>query len=178
MSVTESLSRLGLIAGLGLVGYVGITAVNAGVTSTGPDENIMTIATENELMQQAEKDAVATLPRFLELAATEPASWSPITLKVGMQGSDMIENIWVDNIKTAGPSSFSGTLANNPMQLAGLTMGSRVIFEENQITDWAVQVDGRGYGYYSVRAIAELVSEEEGAQLRAFLASDPLPPSF
>lgn len=178
MSISKSLSQFGLIAGLGLIGYVAVTTLSPNTFAAGPDENVVTIATENELMQQAEVDAIATLPRFLEMAATAPDGWSPMMLKIGMQGTDMVENIWVENIQTAGATSYSATLANNPMQLEGLQLGSRVIFENQQITDWAVQINGRGYGYYSVRAIAALVSEEEAAQISALLAPDPLPPGF
>jgi uncharacterized protein YegJ (DUF2314 family) len=177
MSFAKSASQFGLIIGLGLVGYVGFNTLSTAL-DPGPDENIMTIATENAQMIAAEASAVDTRPRFLEMAATNPSGWSPITLKVGMQGTDMIENIWVGDISNIGDGSFAGRLANDPMALAGLKMGSRVVFEENQISDWAVMINERGYGYYSVRAIAELVSEEEAEQLMSFLSSDPLPPGF
>ncbi|MEO1638228.1 MAG: DUF2314 domain-containing protein [Pseudomonadota bacterium] len=177
MSAGKILTQISFSMGLGLLGFVGVSALlQSGLL--GPNKNVITVNTENELLQQAEEDALATLPRFLELAETDPSDWGPISLKIGMRGAEMLEFIWVENIERAGPGSFRGTLANDPVELTGLDLGSRVVFDQEQVSDWAVIIDGKGYGYYSVRAFRELVSEEEAAQLTAFLSTEPLPPNF
>jgi len=177
MSFGTVVSQIGLSLGLGLCGFVGVSALlNSGLL--GPDPNVMEINSENELIQKAQADATATLPRFLELADSNPSGWGPISLKVGMQGRDMVEHIWIEDIEASGPNSFAGKLANDPVGLTGLELGSRVFFDREQVSDWAVVIDGKGYGYYSVRAIKEFVSDEEAAQLTAFLSEEPLPPDF
>ena len=177
MSVGKVATQVAFSLGMGLCGFVGVTALlNSGLL--GSDENVLTIGGENEVMVAAQQEAATTLPRFLELAATTPAGWGPISLKVGMQGRDMVEHIWIEDIEASGSGSFAGKLANDPVALTGLNLGSRVFFDREQVTDWAVIIDGRGYGYYTIRASKDFVTEEEAAQFSAFLADQPLPPEF
>ncbi|MEM8536752.1 MAG: DUF2314 domain-containing protein [Pseudomonadota bacterium] len=177
MSFGKVVTQVMFSLGLGLCGFVGVSALlNSDLL--GPDENVITIGGETEIMVAAQEQAAQTLPRFLELANSQPEGWGPISLKVGMRGRDMVEHIWIEEIEEQSNGGFAGKLANDPVGLTGLELGSRVFFDKEQVTDWAVVIDGRGYGYYTVRAISDFVSDEEAAQYAAFLSEQPLPPGF
>ncbi len=176
MSLAKYIGQIGILGSLGCLGFVAVSFLSERASPT--DNNVLTLGTENELMRAAEASATETLPRFLELAATNPGNWQDISVKVGIQGTEMVENIWIGDIEKLDETLFAGQLANEPVDLGGLEIGSRVEFDLDQITDWSVVIDGRGYGYYTVRAITDMVSDEEAAQINAFLSSDPLPPKF
>ena len=177
MSLARTLGQVSFSLGLGLLGFVGVSVIlQSGIL--GQSRNVVTLNTELDSLQQATSEAQATLTRFLDLAETNPEGWGPISLKVGMRGAEMMEHIWIEDVERAGQGTFRGTLANEPVELTGLELGSRIIFEREQINDWAVIIDDKGYGYFSARATMEYLSEEEAARMTAFLSDNPLPPNF
>lgn len=85
-----------------------------------------------------------------------------------------LEHIWVDNSARNG-DRFTGTLANEPDDLGAWRNGSEVTFNHDQISDWGINIDGRGYGYFTVRVMLPRLDKESAAGLRAWLSEDPLP---
>ena len=88
------------------------------------------------------------------------------------------EVIWVADFSTRDSKTFTAYLANEPNQLPGLTLGSKVTFSRDQIRDWSVIRDGKGYGYFTVRAMLPRLSAQQAAQLRQFLSEDPFLPAM
>ena len=140
------------------------------------DNNVVIVATEDEAMTQAQASAQKTLPKFLIVAQTAPADWQASTLKVALQGGTQIENIWVSNFKALSERSFEAVLGNDPVDLPGLQAGDRVTFNYEQIVDWAFVKEGKGYGFYSVRAILPMMEGQQREGMVAFLSTQPEPP--
>ncbi len=149
----------------------------SGVTSTPDlgDDNVVEVRSDDAAIAEARTAARIHLPKFLEMADSNPAGWENVTVKVALQGETMVENIWVTDFSETTPGQYQARLANHPTDLPGLNLGDRVTFSDEQINDWAFVSEGRGYGYYSVRALMPHVSEEEAEMMQAFLAEDPVP---
>ncbi len=145
------------------------------VAGTTADNNVMQVATEDTSMQDAVATAQASLPTFLEAAANAPASWQTVTVKVALEGETQIENIWISDFRKDGDDQYRGLLGNDPVDLPGMKAGDEVQFSYAQIRDWAFVEEGKGYGFYTVRAMLPMMDEAQADGMRAFLAADPLP---
>ncbi|MFD1158017.1 YegJ family protein [Roseovarius aestuarii] len=148
---------------------------SAAVAGTNSSNNVIQVPTADQSMQEALETARASLPTFLEAAANAPASWQTVTIKVALEGETQIENIWVADFHQDGADQYRGRLSNDPVDLPGMKAGDEVQFSYAQIKDWAFVEDGRGYGFYSVRAMLPMMDEAQANGMRAFLAEDPLP---
>ncbi len=148
---------------------------NPKVDSTGAENNVLQVHNEDKAIAEARDAAIAHLGRFLEQAANPPESWEMTTIKVALQGSKQIENIWVSDFRRLADDQYIGKLGNNPVNLPGLKAGDAVEFTYAQINDWAFVEGGKGYGFYSVRAMLPMMEEDQANGVRGFLAPEPLP---
>ena len=84
------------------------------------------------------------------------------------------EYIWVSPfIETE--TGFLGLLANEPVDLQGLSYGSEVVFTLDQIGDWSYMRNGRAFGNYTTRVMLPDLDIETAQQLRDYLSETPLP---
>ena len=103
------------------------------------------------------------------------------TLKIRVEtGNGSSEHIWVSDFtptRFIGNKAieFEGVFSNGPVNVPDMELGDAVAFSRFVIEDWGLVVEGRGYGFYSVRAFLPHMEPEEAAQLHAFLAPNPLP---
>ncbi|KMW60445.1 hypothetical protein AIOL_000600 [Candidatus Rhodobacter oscarellae] len=123
----------------------------------------------------ASLSARRSLPLFLAAAKTPPEGWSRVSLRVALQGESAVEDIWVRDLEGDAEAGLSGALDAAPADLPGLSEGNRVEFAYAQITDWGFAADGKGYGFYSIRATIGDLPEQEQAGLRAWLAEPAEP---
>ena len=120
---------------------------------------VIQYAPDDAAMEAAIAEARATLPLFL--AHGLDANGNGIegaVLKVGFpaQGTtDMsVEHIWVSPFARLPEGGFVGLLANEPVDLGDLTVGDRVEFSEQMISDWHVTAeDGLFWGSYTSRVM-------------------------
>jgi uncharacterized protein YegJ (DUF2314 family) len=168
--------------GLAAIVWIGqqIGFVPTGGTANASQSNNVALVDSFDSEMIAAKDAArASLPTFLALvSAGDTNGWDNIAIKAALGGSDMIENIWISDFADLGDGRFSGRLDNDPMNLKGLTAGDEVTFDRDQIVDWAFFQDGKGYGFYSVRALMPIMADDQKVQIAAFMASDPIPPEW
>lgn len=179
MAVQVAWKRVAFWGGLACIIYaaqgMGVLDKDTKLSGFSKENNVVMIATGDTKIEVARADARAALPRFLEAAAEKPADWENVTLKVAFEGATMIENIWVSDFHPTEGENFEAVLANEPVDLPGLHAGDRVTFHYSQIGDWAFIQSGKGYGFYSVRAMKDQMSEEQIAAVDEFLSADPLP---
>ena len=102
------------------------------------------------------------------------------TVKIRIKTESGSEHIWVSDLsptKFIGrkPIEFTGLLSNKPEDIAGMELGDQIAFSRFVIEDWGLVVEGRGYGFYSVRALLPYLPEEEAVPLNAFLMPSALP---
>jgi len=176
------LKRVFLWGGLALAVWIGQQTGVLGakesfaVQGATKDNNVVMVATEDEAMTQAQASAQKTLPKFLTVVQAASTDWQTATLKVALQGETQIENIWVSNFKALSEHGFEAVLSNDPVDLPGLQAGDRVKFNYAQIVDWAFVKEGKGYGFYSVRAILPMMEDQQREGMVAFLSTQPTPP--
>lgn len=153
---------------LGLGGYLASNKVSV-------EDNTIMVAEDDQEMVASQDLAKASLDKYFAYLATNPSGVSTANIKVGIQGDAYIEQIWVSSAKSTDGENFIGFLGNDPEQLSGLKAGEKVDFVKGQITDWSFIKDGKGYGFYSVRALLPKLPETEAEGLKKFLSEDPLP---
>ena len=141
------------------------------------EENDILIVSEQE---QAMNDAIATAQAtayvFWDLLQQYPDYPDAFTVKAGLPTTaGGVEHIWVGEVSLNG-NTISGALVNEPFELVGdLTLGDPVTFTTDDLSDWAVYSDGKQYGAFTTRVIADLIGGEDGAALRQTLHDAPLP---
>lgn len=109
-------------------------------------------------MNDAISQARETLPLFFDNVLDAAGAAHPDALvKVGMptiSGEATLEHIWIGPFQKGDDSTFSGALANEPVELGALRLGDRVEFKMDQISDWSLWApDGLMYGNYTTRVM-------------------------
>ncbi|MGE3143747.1 MAG: DUF2314 domain-containing protein [Hyphomonadaceae bacterium] len=141
-----------------------------------PDENsVAWVREEDAEMNAAIASARAALPACW--AAREAQRGQGFMVKAALRTTTGgIEHIWVDNLRREN-SRVTGNLANEPLDLAGMTRGSEVTFGEEEISDWVVFREGRVYGDYTTRVLFVRMSDDERARYLPYInaLSDGLP---
>ncbi len=132
-------------------------------------------AAMNAAIAEAQRWTPAFLADFRQTPAYDRASYS---LKVGLPTPfGGFEHIWVDQLRYEN-DQLVGALANQPVELPGLRLGSRVVIDEAQISDWMIVRGELAYGAYTMRVMLDDLPREDADAMRAFLARDPVPPDW
>ncbi len=84
----------------------------------------------------------------------------------------------MNNIKQINKNDFTGDLTNEPDDLAGLHHGDSVAFTYDQISDWYFTMNGKGYGYFTLRAMLPRLPKEQAEQFKEFLSPNPVPENW
>lgn len=127
-------------------------------------------------MNAAIAEARRTLPAFwARLSANEPDGQE--MLKVALPASNGgREHIWVEGV-TVTADGYAGRLYNLPRRLPGMTQGSPVQFEANQISDWTYVRNDRMWGNYTLRVMLKDLPPEDARRMAASLSDTPLEPA-
>lgn len=78
------------------------------------------------------------------------------------------EHIWVSEIERAG-CDFTARLANEPVAMDGVTLGSEVSFDSSMISDWGINADGQLLGHYTTRVVISRLPAAQRQQYAAML---------
>lgn len=144
----------------------------------GEQENIVAVSPADARMNAAIAEARQSLPEFLSRASAGQAEWESVGLKVmfaTVSGSGPShEHIWIADFAETAQGRFSGYLANEPVWLGDRHMGDAVEFGRDDITDWALVMDGRGYGFFTARALLDQMAPDQRRELESFLAPQPI----
>lgn len=141
----------------------------------GPEGVIGYEATDAR-MNAAIDEARRTLPSFLEAFVVSPLDQrTAFSLKLGLPTSDGgVEHIWVSNLRLDG-DSFVGELANEPIGLPGMALGSQVTVDLDQVSDWSLLSKDGLYGGFTMRVMLADLPPQQRDALRAYLSVRPLP---
>jgi len=138
-------------------------------------DTMSTFSADDRVMNRAIKTAQQTLPEFILFLQRNPDQLTNASFKVAMQGTDYVEHIWVNNLRGLGKDKIRGTLNNNPNNLRGKRLGSRVTFPQSAVSDWSFYLNGKTYGSYTTRVIAKQLKGQERKSLEEYLSNNPLP---
>lgn len=104
-------------------------------------------------MLQAVREAKTHWPRFA--AAFENRVGSNHAVKAPVSSEGNTEFIWIEVTAIEGERIY-GTLGNEPVQLPGLALGSRVSVSVADVQDWCyIGAKGERHGGYSIEAVRE-----------------------
>lgn len=104
--------------------------------------NIALIEPNDFEVAQAKLQAQASLDKFRQLMEQNPDFYASVkaALPTGVEGE--FEHIWIETLTPGSPDTpWHGILANEPIDLPGLTLGSEVSFPESAIEDWMVEME-------------------------------------
>jgi uncharacterized protein YegJ (DUF2314 family) len=127
-------------------------------------------------MNTAIDQARALLPIFLdEFRAASSQSRGAFTVKVALPTSaGTREHIWAGDLRYDN-GQLVGSLVNEPLDLPGLSLGSRVEINEADISDWSISTPDGVYGAFTSRVMIEDMPPDQAAQYREALALTPQP---
>lgn len=135
-----------------LVGGCGSTPTREVVR--GGDEKVIGYSTSDAEMNAAIETAKRTLNEFITKFKSDKSGKAIYIVKVALPtSSGSREHIWVDNLSFQG-GRFRGNLANDPIDLPGLKLGSKVEFAPADVTDWAIhREDGQVEGGFTIKVL-------------------------
>lgn len=124
----------------------------------------------------AMKQAIDTRHVFwAKFEAREPGT-SNYAVKLGLTGEDGYkEFIWAEPIRREGDEVVA-RLANDPVHLQNLRLGSQVRISEDLVSDWTYEKNGKAYGHFTTRALMSRATPEQRAEMDGLLAPTPLEP--
>jgi uncharacterized protein YegJ (DUF2314 family) len=140
-----------------------------GVTRRDPPGKIVDMLAGDPDIAAARAKARASLDTFwARLAAPAPGE-DNFTLKASLPTRNgSLEHIWVAHLKRDG-DTISGLLSNEPRDIEGMKMGSKVTFHEQQISDWSFRRNGKIVGNETMRPLIAKLPPAEAAQYRQML---------
>lgn len=112
---------------------------------------VTTIADDDPLMKEAVAKARETWPEFV--AAFEARTGDDFSIKAPVTAGGNTEFIWIAVTAVEGQQVF-GTLANEPVRLGALKLGSKVVVKLANLNDWCY-LDRRGepQGLFTLAAV-------------------------
>jgi len=133
------------------------------LTNKKPDDQLVMIDDDDQLMNDAIRQAKNTLPDYLAFFSNAPKNTFNHRVKALFSDDYGNENIWLVNISHNG-QSISGKVGNVPNIVACVDAGEVVSVPLDAITDWAFDADGLQYGNYTVYAMFERMHPAEVEQ--------------
>lgn len=140
--------------------------ISLAATPQQRDENeIVLVGTTDPDMVAAIKQARASLPDFLKVAANPPPGTEGYKLKVMVIDGTKTEHFWVSPFK-ALPDGFAGVLANDPVVVKNVKGGQVVRFGESLVSDWGYIKNGRQVGSFTVCVLFKKMPADQAEYYR------------
>lgn len=119
------------------------------------EEGVFYAKDSDEVMNLAMDKALITIGYFEEsLTQPKPDQYS-FSAKVGLKEGSTVEHIWLGDVVMEEDRTLYGTISNHPVNLKNVSMGSKVLVERKDISDWMIIEAGRLIGGYTLRAYRE-----------------------
>jgi len=83
------------------------------------------------------------------------------SIKMSIRNFEQEEHIWIDNLRYDNSNALVGFIANQPKHLTHVKSGDKVKIEYDDIVDWMYLKDDMLYGGYTIKAMAEDMSEDQ-----------------
>lgn len=162
-----------------LVAAFALTAMPA--AAEVDDGKVYQFADDDAAMNGAIAEARGYLDQVLSAfdEAPEPQHQA-FMLKVGLTNKHGgVEHIWVDQLRRLEDDRWQGALANPPDDLGDdMALGSTVEFDKAQISDWSIDAGHGLLGNFTTRVMLPRLSADEQREVRAMLATDPVPEAW
>lgn len=117
---------------------------------------IVQIADDDPRMKAAVDEARRRFPEFLEKFQRRGGD-DQFVIKAPIRSGENCEYIWIE-LETAQGEQLTGTLANDPFDLPGFKLGSKVTVPLSELNDWMYIQGGEPQGGFTTKV---LISQEE-----------------
>jgi len=107
-------------------------------------------------MKAAEANARTQFGKFE--AAFHKQDGEDFSIKAAISGGGNTEHIWVA-VEKIGDEQIEGALANDPIDLGGLKLGSKVTVKRQQVEDWVFSRGGNPVGSFTLPVIQAIHEE-------------------
>ncbi|WP_431274674.1 YegJ family protein [Variovorax ureilyticus] len=148
-----------------VVSVCALTLVVSATAQQRDESEVVFVGTTDPDMVVAIKQARATLPDFLKLAANPPSGTEGYKLKVMVIDGDKTEHFWVTPFKALA-EGFAGAIANDPKFVRNVKSGQIVQFDESLISDWGYTRDGRQVGSFTVCVLFKKMPADQAEYYR------------
>lgn len=126
-------------------------------------DNMMEYPSADCRLEEATRQARATLPRFFELA--EAGLRGSYLLKMALSRDGHTEHVWME-VSDYRDGVFHGRLANEPA-FTGHRIGDPATLKREDVEDWMINTSDARYGGYTVRAMLDDMPKKQADALRA-----------
>ena len=129
---------------------------------TDPSQGVVGVASDDAEMNAAITRARSSVSRFTAAFASKDPGLSFFSVKKPYaQRSGGKEHIWIDVTEIAG-DTIRGTIADDPLDIAGMRFGDAVELTVEEITDWMyVNAAREVVGGYTIRVLVHRSTPEE-----------------
>ncbi|MFN9717357.1 MAG: YegJ family protein [Planctomycetota bacterium] len=111
-------------------------------------------------MEQAVEEARQTWPDFVRAYQKKEAGTESFSVKFAFDAPEDKELMWVE-VTSIDDEFVTGRLANDPVWVKDLKLGSKVRRQVSEVSDWMYLRDGRMVGGYSVQVLIKRRQAEE-----------------
>jgi len=122
--------------------------------------NVVTVATENEEMEDAIYQARATINTFFTAFKNPQPNQTSFLIKARFEDGECAEHIWLADLDFRQHPA-TGVVANDP-GIKTLSYMERVPFLPDQISDWMYMQDGQLVGGYTTKLLLRAQARQGG----------------
>jgi uncharacterized protein YegJ (DUF2314 family) len=166
----------GVLKAGAIVGALMLVSAALSACSAPPagQERLLEPSADDPAVNTAMRQAVETQDIFWrKFGAKEPGT-TDYAVKLKMTAEDGYkEFIWAEPVRREG-AEIVARLANEPVHLRNLRLGSEVRVSRDLIADWTYTRNGKAYGHFTTRALKKLATPEELAEIEGVLSPTPL----
>lgn len=124
---------------------------------------VIPISGDDPHMRAAVATAKQRWPEFVQAFEQRSEGYSDFCVKAKITVDEVTEYIWVDVIGME-PKYVHGNLANDPVDLGDLKLGSQVEFPIDDVQDWCYMKDDEPVGLFSLEAIKKAQQAQQSGE--------------
>jgi uncharacterized protein YegJ (DUF2314 family) len=121
---------------------------------------IIKIAEVDTEMDLAMENARNTLPEFIERLNNPLQGDKDFSLKVMVEDDYGVEHFWVSDISVK-EGVFEGFIANEARTVKVVTVGQKVSFNKDLVSDWSFSNNGVRKGSYTLKVLLKRMPKEQ-----------------
>jgi len=112
-------------------------------------------------MTWAIEKAGLTLRYFKDSLLSPRTDQTYFSLKAKIVDGSETEHIWLNDVSFDDTDIFYGVVANAPLNIHNLKLGTKVGVDRSSVSDWLVIENGRLIGGYTIRCLRDEMNERE-----------------
>jgi uncharacterized protein YegJ (DUF2314 family) len=150
----------------GLVAFVvlSLSACGAGTSQSAVqrsgEPDVYDVAADDSAMNAAIAQARASLGEFTAALKAPGDERSDFSLKVRLEDGEKVEHVWLSD-PFVTDSEVGGVIGNDVVDVKGYSIGDRVTFDLDHVSDWMYVEDGVLRGGFTIRVLRDEMSAAE-----------------